>query len=75
MFEFCGREPQGVFFCSFISSPLNKVLQLALVLLVKLGVKDSEILCLGSPLTLTRGGGGWMWLGIVFGVDGSRMET
>ena len=35
----------------------------------------SENLYLGSLLTLTGGGGGWMWLGMVFRVDGSRMET
>ena len=40
IFEFCGRDPQGFFFSSFISSPLDEVLQLAFVLLVKLGVKD-----------------------------------
>ena len=34
----------------------------------------SEILYLGSPSMLTGGGGGWMQLGMVFGVDGLRME-
>ena len=40
MFEFCGGNPQGFFFGSFVSSPLDEVLQLAFVLLVELGVKD-----------------------------------
>ena len=40
MFKFCGRDPQGFFFYSFISSPLDEVLQLAFVSLVKLGVED-----------------------------------
>ena len=33
-----------------------------------------EISYLGLPLMLTGGGGGCMWLGMVFGVDGLRME-
>ena len=33
-----------------------------------------EILYLGLLLTLTEGGGGWMRLGMVFRVDGSRTE-
>ena len=34
----------------------------------------SEISYSGLPSTLTGGGGGWMRLGMVFGVDGSRTE-
>ena len=33
-----------------------------------------EISYSGSPSTLTGGRGGWMQLGMVFRVDGSRME-
>ena len=40
MFEFCGGDQQGVFFSSFVDSPLDEVLQFAFVLLVKLGVED-----------------------------------
>ena len=40
MFEFCGGDPQGFFFGSFIFSPLDEVLQLAFVSSVELGVKD-----------------------------------
>ena len=40
-----------------------------------LELRISEISYLGLPLTLTRGGGGWMQLGIIFRVDGLRMET
>ena len=28
-----------------------------------------------SPSISTGGGGGWVWLGIVFGTDGSNWET
>ena len=34
-----------------------------------------ETLYLGLLSTLTGGGGGWMRLGMVFGVDGLRTET
>ena len=47
MFEFCGEDPQGFFFCSFVSSSLDKVLQLALVSLVELGVEDFRDLIFG----------------------------
>ena len=40
-----------------------------------LELRISEISYLGSLLTLTGGGGGWMQLGMVFGVDGLRIET
>ena len=40
MFEFCGGNPRGFFFGSFISSPLDEVLQLAFVSSVELGVED-----------------------------------
>ena len=33
-----------------------------------------EISYSGLLLMLTGGRGGWMWLGMVFGVDGLRME-
>ena len=39
-----------------------------------LELRISEILYSGLLSLLTGGGGGWMWLGMVFGVDGSRME-
>ena len=39
-----------------------------------LELRISEISYLGSLSTLTGGRGGWMQLGMVFGVDGSRME-
>ena len=61
MFKFHGKDPQGFFFYSFISSPLDEVLQFAFVSLVELGVEDLEILYLGLPSTLAGGGGGWMW--------------
>ena len=40
MFEFHGGNPQGFFFGSFVSSPLDEVLQLAFVSSVELGVED-----------------------------------
>ena len=39
VFKFHGRDPQGFFFGFFVSSPLDEVMQLAFVLLVKLGVE------------------------------------
>ena len=41
---------------------------------LSLDSRISEISYLGSLSTLTGGGGGWMRLGMVFGVDGSRTE-
>ena len=40
VFKFRGGNPRGFFFGSFVSSPLDEVLQLAFVLLVELGVED-----------------------------------
>ena len=40
VFEFCGEDPQGFFFSSFVSSPFDEVLQLAFVSSVGLGVED-----------------------------------
>ena len=40
MFEFHGGNPRGFFFGSFVSSPLDEVLQLAIVSSVELGVED-----------------------------------
>ena len=40
VFEFRGGNPRGFFFGSFVSSPLDEVLQLAFVSSVKLGVED-----------------------------------
>ena len=40
-----------------------------------LELRNSEISYFGLPLTLTGGRNSWMWLGMVFRVDGSRTET
>ena len=40
VFKFHGGNPQGFFFGSFVSSPLDEVLQLAFVSSVELGVED-----------------------------------
>ena len=48
MFEFRGGDPQGFFFSSFISSPFDKVLQLA----VKLGVEDLGDLIFGFTVNI-----------------------
>ena len=62
VFEFCGRDPQGFFFCSFISSPLDEVLQLAFVLSVKLGVEDFGDLVFGFAVDVDWR---WRWLDAV----------
>ena len=54
MFEFRGRDPQGFFFGSFVSSPFDKVLQLVFVLSVKLGVKDFRDLIFGFAVDIDR---------------------
>ena len=74
MFKFHGRDPQGFFFGSFISSPFDKVLQLAFVLSVELGVEDFRDLVFGFTVNVDWR---WRWLdavGMVFGLDGLRME-
>ena len=52
MFKFCGRDPQGFFFSSFVSSPLDKVLQLVFVLSVGLGVEDFRDLVFGFAVVV-----------------------
>ena len=52
MFKFCGRDPQGFFFSSFVSSPLDKVLQLVFVLLVELEVEDFRDLVFGFAVVV-----------------------
>ena len=54
---------------------LTKYCSLHLYCQSSMELRILEISYLGLPSMLTRGGGGWMWLGIVFRVDGSRMET
>ena len=75
VFEFCGGDPWGLFFSSFVSSPFDEVLQLAFVLLVELGVEDFRDFVFRFAIDIDRR---WRWLdvvGMVFGVDDSRMET
>ena len=62
MFEFCGGDPQGFFFSSFVSSPFDKVLQLAFVLSVELGVKDFGDLVFGFTIDVDQR---WRWLDAV----------
>ena len=62
MFEFCGGDPQGFFFGSFVSSPLDKVLQLAFVSLVELGVEDFRDLVFGFAIDIDWR---WGWLDVV----------
>ena len=62
MFEFCGRYPQGFFFCSFISSLVDEVLQFAFVLLVDLGVEDFGDLIFGFAIDVDWR---WRWLDVV----------
>ena len=52
MFEFCGRDPRGFFFRSFISSPFDEVLQLAFVTSVELGVEDFGDLIFGFTVDI-----------------------
>ena len=54
MFKFRGGNPQRFFFGSFISSPFDKVLQLAFVLSVELGVKDFRDLVLGFTVNVDQ---------------------
>ena len=54
---------------------LTRYCKLHLYCWLSLELEFSEILYLDSPSTLARGGGGWMQLRMVFGVDGLRMET
>ena len=54
MFEFCGRDPRGFFFSSFISSPFDEVLQLAFVSSVELGVEDFGDLVFGFAVDVDR---------------------
>ena len=62
MFEFRGGNPQGFFFGSFVSSSLDKVLQLAFVLLVELGVEDFGDLVFGFAIDVDQG---QRWLNVV----------
>ena len=62
MFEFCGINPQGFFFSSFVSSLLDEVLQLAFVLLVELGVEDFRDLLFKFAINVDWG---WRWLNVV----------
>ena len=52
----------GLFFFSFISSPLDEVLQLAFVLLVELGVEDFGDLIFGFAIHVEQR---WRWLDAV----------
>ena len=54
MFKFYGGDPRGFFFGSFVSSPLDEVLQLAFVLLVELGVKDFGDLVFGFAINIDQ---------------------
>ena len=54
MFEFHGGDPRVFFFSSFRSSPLDKVLKLAFVSSVKLGVKDFRDLIFGLALDVDQ---------------------
>ena len=62
MFKFCGRDPRGFFFGSFISSLFDKVLQLAFVSSVKLGVEDFGDLIFGFAVDVDWR---WRWLDVV----------
>ena len=62
VFEFCGGNPQGFFFGSFVSSPLDEVLQLAFVSSVELGVEDLGDLIFWFAMDVDRG---WRWLDAV----------
>ena len=54
MFEFHGRGPCGFFFSSFISSPLDEVLQLAFVLSVELGDEEFRDLVFRFAIDIDR---------------------
>ena len=62
VFEFCGGNPRGFFFSSFVSSPLDEVLQLAFVSSVELGVKDLGDLVFRFAVDVDQG---WRWLNAV----------
>ena len=53
---------------------LTKYCSLHLYHRLSLELRIPEISYSGSPLLLTGGGGRWMWLGMVFAVDGLRTE-
>ena len=55
VFEFRGGNPRGFFFGSFVSSPLDEVLQLAFVLSVKLGVENLRDLVFGFTVDVDWG--------------------
>ena len=61
MFEFHGGDPQG-FFSSFVSSPLDEVLQFSFVSSVKLGVEDFGDLIFGFAVDVDQR---WRWLDAV----------
>ena len=56
------------------SAHLTRYCNLHLYYWSSLELRILEISYSGLPLMLTGGGGGWMQLGIVFRVDGSRAE-
>ena len=62
VFEFRGRNPQGFFFGSFVSSPLDEVLPLAFVSSVELRVKDLRDLVFGFTIDVDWR---WRWLDVV----------
>ena len=62
VFEFRGGNPRGFFFGSFVSSPLDEVLQLAFVSSVELGVEDFGDLVFGFAVDVDRR---WRWLDAV----------
>ena len=68
MFEFCGGDPQGFFFSSFISSPFYEVLQLAFVLSVELGVEDFGDLVFRLTIDIDWR---WRWLDAIWDGIGS----
>ena len=61
MFKLCGEDSQG-FFCSFISSPLDEVLQFAFVSSVELEVKDFRDFVFRFAVDIDRR---WRWLDLV----------
>ena len=68
------REPRGFFIRTFVTGPLNQVLELAFVSFVYLGIKDRGLYS-GSPSMMTGGSATEFQPGKGFGVAGSIMET
>ena len=72
--EFRHQKPRGFFICTFITGPLNQVLEFAFASSI-LESRIEGISYSGSPSMITGGSGMEFRPGKGFGVVGSIMET